>query len=770
MGRKGPGQSEERSIQVSRRSFIQLAIGSITMVPAVIAAAPAGAAFAEEAAETSSGDGTATLTVAKPSQVNVVIYDVTSSGKARVRNAAVTIRSSNSKDPIVTNTGSSGVVTIDIEKLADPEGLKKSPKEYQFFGTISVTADGYRSFRSGYMLFKGATVVQGATRKLEPGVFYPALCTFNGFDILYSTNTFVRSTGNKRLHVLEIEVENAGTKEISFKLATAEGKELEYQTVKPSNGVARFTIKKHFLQNGHASALPEAKTFLAKYEQDGRKYQHVLRLAIETAPADAQGPVDLSNVALAPLLFNALDMNMGITFPASIPIIGNSTLKPPWPELPVHFAIDPFGFVRISVRTPEWGYSKSSSMASALKENDEKAGAAQVNEPLIEASVADSLDQSLVAQDDDDTAALYNAMPAGSAATGVKENVGWMPRENWKKEWTKQWGGFRDKWKDGVDGFNRSRQGMGGENRDSSRTINWSKKLSFTVMGQVTGWGEWRSGREATEKGLTEANYWRCGLALQGILQFKFDYMWNIWVWAIPIVIGVGVNASLTVGYAAGLKTPELFSPSKYTWDFGSDGFSISLKIIPYFSVGIGVADVASVSLKISANLTWYLGCGAIKYNDSVKERYKKLPMPHMTAGGAVQGHIVVQVWLFTWSFPLTKGPGLGWPKLYDNWRVGKEWNTTPEGKMAWQALADGDLSALAGADPNDPNAYMTDRLGSLEEFMQKATIISESSLTGVAEAKKEGEIKAMSEDELMAMDDEEYEEYYFVDYSDTTL
>lgn len=769
MGRKGPGQSEEKSIQVSRRSFIELAIGSITMVPAVIAAAPTGTAFAEEAAETSSGDGTTTLTVAKPSQVNVVIYDVTNDGKARVRNATVTFRSSNSKDPIVANTGSSGVVTIDIEKLADPEGLKKDPKEYQFFGTISVTADGYRSFRSGLLQFKGATVVQGATRKLERDWFYPALCTFNGFDILYYTSTFIRSTANKRLHVLEIEIENAGTKEITFKLQTADGKELENQTVKPSNGVAKFTIKKHFLQYGHASALPEAKTFVARYEQDDKWFTHVLHLAIDTAPADAQGPIDLSNVSLAPLLFNALDMNMGVKFPDSIPIIGGSTLKPPWPELPVHVGLDPFGYVRVSVRTPEWGIKNSSSMASALKKNDEKALTEEMQHPLVEHSIGDSFDNPLLALDDDDSS-IFQGKLAGASSNAVEDDISWMSREHWKKAWTDKWKDFGQKWKDGVDGFNRSREGKGGENRNSSRTINWSKKFSFTVMGQVTGWGEWRSGREAYQKGLADENYWRCGLALQGILQLNFDYMWNIWVWVIPVVIGVGVNASVTVGYATGLKTPSLKEFDKYTWDFGSDGFSISLKIIPYFSIGIGVADVASVSLKISANLTWYLGCGAIMFNDSVKDKYKNLPMPHMTAGGALQGAVVVQVWLFTWSFPLTKGPGLGWPKLYDNWRVGNEWNTTPEGKMAWQALADGDLSALAGADPNDPNAYMTDRLGSLEEFMQKAAIISEGSLTGVAEVKKEDEIKAMSEDELLAMGDEDVEEYYFVDYSDTKL
>ena len=304
--------------RLSRRSFINIALGSLTVVPALVTGAVPAGDLAPKKAYAAPTD--ATLKVASPSQVNIVLYDLTGgSGMRRIPNASIKVFHPNTNKTYDLNSGESGVATFDIAELADPAGLQKNPKQYKFYGSVEIRVDGYRAFRSGIMQFKGGTSVQAGTRRIEEGVPYPALCTFNQYDILYSVNEWVRSSQNKEKHTLEIELENAGTGSISFTLATTEGRTIATQTVTPSDGVAKFKLEGNYLDSGNAGSLPAGKKFVAKYSRNGRNFQHNLHIKVANAPGDAQSSSLASVGSLAPILFNSLDMNMAITFPTAAP-------------------------------------------------------------------------------------------------------------------------------------------------------------------------------------------------------------------------------------------------------------------------------------------------------------------------------------------------------------------------------------------------------------------------------------------------------------------
>lgn len=712
--------------RLSRRSFISIALGSLTVAPALVTGAVPAGDLAPEKAYAAPTD--ATLKVASLSQVNIVLYDLTGgSGLRRIPNASIKVFHPNTNKTYDLNSGESGVATFDIADLADPTGLQKNPKEFKFYGSVEIRVDGYRAFRSGIMLFKGGTSVNAGTRRIEEGVPYPALCTFNQYDILYNVNEWVRSSENKEKHTFELELENAGTGSITFTLATADGRSIASQTVTPSEGVAKFKLEGNYLDSGNAGSLPAGKKFVAKYNQNGRNFQHSLHLKVCDAPGDAQSSSLASVGSLAPILFNSLDMNMAITFPKSIPYIGGTIIKPPFPDLPVHIGIDPFGYARISVRTPEFGFKSSDSMGAMRKKNEE-AAKKEAEDAAAAEEVLNTANQSISMEDTNDITAAPNPAAAAPTVVDAKESSWkWHPRKAFKeqlKDYVKQWN-------DAVANTGKAWNNKGGAG-GTNKVINWTKTLSFTVMGQVTGYGEWR----------TSSDVWRLGLALQAVVAFKFTYMMNVFAGPVPLLIQAGVDLSVVVGYAFSAKTPALMDFAKYEWDFGTKGFTISIKFIPFFSIGIGIKGLASASLKVSGTL-------AIFFSFEKAPTALRKPSPHTTMAATLNGVVVLEIWLIVYEIPITKdNKGWGWANLYDNWR-NPQWDTSTSGGIRGMAADD---------------------MLTLEEALQNGQLISQGDLANVAEVEEpavekvnssSGGIGGQSES-LSAMADDEYDYYEY--------
>ena len=244
---------ELRKSGVTRRSLVQLAAGMVATIPGMmLSPLSALAKDANDGAKTIEQDagsaGTSILKVVKlkAHEVGIQVIDVSTKAETMVQGARVKIVSSENEKAVEGVTDEHGMLVFDITELARcaKEADRTKLSDYRFFGSISVdpSGDGFRKFASGIMRFTGGVSHVIPTRKREDQM-YPLRATFDEWDVLYTSNSFVAAEGNDATHKIEVEVRGLGNAGATLALRVqGERRPRQSVTAKTENGAATVTF------------------------------------------------------------------------------------------------------------------------------------------------------------------------------------------------------------------------------------------------------------------------------------------------------------------------------------------------------------------------------------------------------------------------------------------------------------------------------------------------------------------------------------------------
>lgn len=108
-------------------------------------------------------------------------------------------------------------IFADISALAIANNDDKPPT-YHFWGSIEVTKDGYRTFKTGRILVKGARFFVAATQPHDGKSSYLRACTYEGFDMQYFPCTMPSTRAIPDKHTVRCEVVAPNAKQVKVEL------------------------------------------------------------------------------------------------------------------------------------------------------------------------------------------------------------------------------------------------------------------------------------------------------------------------------------------------------------------------------------------------------------------------------------------------------------------------------------------------------------------------------------------------------------------------
>lgn len=571
---------------LTRRGFLRLTMGSLTLLPSVASALmlPDLALAEGETAELVNG---AEVYVVRPSEVGLVVRDVSKSESSQnaIKGAHVKVTSRFNGQSVEGTTDDKGGIVFDIAALSEDESKAATPAGYAFNGTIEVDAPGYRRFRTGLYRVQGGVAIAVPTQPLVQGVPYPVSVSFDEWDVLYTTNEFVASASNDMRHSIAVALEGCAAGSVTGALL-ADGKQVGTASANVApEGTTTLVFDGMFLLEGSAEALPagESHGFAVRYTSDGTTYEVPIKPQVANAAPGVSDVQTMKDLQLVP--FDDTSMFVGVSIPESWPIIGGFTFKMWSPDFPVIAAANPFGYLMIKVSTPDWGYKSDNGKPddNAWKFHPRKTCQEQFDK--IEQDIGDAIDR---------TEAAFA--------------------------------------KDGK-----------------VRQVELSRKLSFTARLELMVALKWSDDYKET----------RGRAALQLRVGAAYSITESFLVGPIPLYIGFSVGLNATAAGEAGVLGKAMLDFHNYRWDYSSTGFDLQLAFRPTLSVGVGIAGVASVSVKGTLSLTFYLHAGPLP------EGYKDLPTPHLRLSFQAAVTVEIEFVLFSKSIKLCN---VNKPDVYNNW------------------------------------------------------------------------------------------------------
>ena len=374
---------------VTRRSFVRLAVGTLTSLPVLAG----GLVVGPPTARATEGDKVASeypiggpseptvIDVVMPWEVGFMVIDVTKGTENEagmvsyppVAGATVTVTSRYNGKVARGTTDADGVANLDIKALSVEPGSAGDDTdvpEYYLNGSVSVTKDGFRTFQTGCVLIEGGSGLRVPAHPMDDTVMpYPHLTTFDDWDCLYSANEFAVTPKNEEDHTVSVVVAGVATGETASIELWVEGEkearasaaatvESGYPlgmkgsaTIKGT--VARASFKGSFLKEGDDAALPVGATLAVTIAYQGKTYSWPLALTISEAVTDE--PQERPKVKLSPINVTA-GSAFDIKWPTDAPLVGGGFLKFWVPELPINIYVNPYGYVQLTLKSPSWGY------------------------------------------------------------------------------------------------------------------------------------------------------------------------------------------------------------------------------------------------------------------------------------------------------------------------------------------------------------------------------------------------------------------------------
>ncbi|MBO7675090.1 MAG: hypothetical protein J6S63_08790 [Atopobiaceae bacterium] len=654
---------------VSRRNFLRIATGSIVTLPAVAAASIVAVphqALAETGQKTADQEASTDkilyaneveLIPLSLSEVAFVVCDVSVSDptKNRVAGAHVKVTSTATGEFVEADTKEDGSVMFDIKKLAI-RGEGESPdnlKQYSFIGRIEITRKGYRDFLTGQMIVEGLQTHVIPTRKLEDGWLYPARVSFDGWDVLYTDNTPSFSKNNDAVHLLDVTLKNVqGSDKIRVSIAeAATDKVVRSLDATPSGSEMTCRFGYHFLQEGNEEALALETDYCIHITQGDNTWKFPIRLKPTTPLIDE--PQTLKPAKPLKPVGDPKGGMASAKLPRLIPIGGGEALTGWIPNFgPVQVSVDPSGSATIALTIGEMEYPWGRSSEWDTPPAGGQAGRVDTvySGNISGVSSGDNLD--------------------------FKENQGWkwFPQKSIAEQWKKK----KEQISKGLNNYRQAKAAPGNDNISFSKVIKVNLKLVLfgTVNWELLTKDSWNVGANINKNpGFSGA----AGLAL--ILSCDFTYCNNFLAGPVPVLFQFGFKASATLKAMAGLAVRDsdpdraekikqglpvkswseiLGNLDYWDWDFTNTGFSLTLTLSPWISLGVGVKGIASVSMRGSIVMTYYIGASfplsKLKHNQE---------NPHMIWGIAAAIDLVFELFFFTFNLNVVE---LSNNNFYNSW------------------------------------------------------------------------------------------------------
>ncbi|MBP3885812.1 MAG: hypothetical protein J6D54_12875 [Olsenella sp.] len=679
--------------EISRRSFMELATGLLTSLPVLaggLVLAPRQAHAEDDYTLQDQLAGKKSeyviIDVVAPWEVGVMAVDITK-GEERdgglmyyppVAGAHVTVASRFNGKTAEGTTNENGVANIDVRELAVHEDGQdvNNLDDYYFNGSITVTRDGYREFRTALVVVQGGGGLQVPFHPLDADGPYPYQASFDDWDALYTKNEFPMTPKNVEKHTIgaqmyglpeagevTFELWVKGEKAARKRMQTTAGEKVQvgtraekvyvrtemrrqivdynFATGEPYYADIPYDVYEDrstpvygrpasanfeglFLQEGHKDQVPEGAQLQLVVKQKGHDPWVVslgatAEKCVGDEPAEDNSGKELSliNASNGSMGTNGL-MSTGQKWPNIIPILGGGGLNFWSPTLPVNVSATPTGFVQITADIPIWGYRND-------KGNDEPHG------------------------------------------------WGHYSRQSVQKQFDKKY--------DTMTKMAKKAQSLAGS-PGKIKQLDLFKSVSFDINFQLIALGKWNK-----KKGLFQGE-----AAAQLVAGLDFTLTENFMAGPVPVLITFALDATLTFALQAAtyvnmekneLPIKAATDFSRWHFDFENTGFTMTFNITPTLSVGVGVRGVASVSIKGSITLTLF-------FCVPMGTQPKGLPSPHFAAGWSAQVSLVIELFLFTFNFTLFEQP---FNNFYDNWN-GKNVVTQAE-SVPLRTLADKSLSEL---------------------------------------------------------------------------
>lgn len=627
---------------LTRRSFMQLAAGTIATLPGMMVhplTALAEDDWSESLEQDAGSAGTSILKVVKlkANEVGVQVADMSTKAEVVVEGAHVRIVSSENDKSVEGVTDEYGMVTLDITELARCGAKEDRTKlsEYRFYGSIEVDpGEGFRQFATGIMRFTGGVAHIIPTRSRE-NQMYPLRGCFDEWDVLYTSNDFVGTTGNTDTHTFFIELRGLAIMDTDVSLhVQKERRPRKTVRVTPVDGAAEVKFEGKFLEKGHADYLPIGCQVAIDVTQGGKTRSVLLHFGV------AEGVVDASSEGedddLEPFDLSNFDMGLSIPIPDFLPIIGGGEIASVWmPSFPVNVSLNPFGGFQLTAKIgsnsdeglpSSWGYK-------------------------------------------------YDSDPA------TKRWSRW-PRQDAKQQWN--------------DFYN--------EAMDSARGVN--KVYTRTGFGKMFGHGKFFPNVEATGglQLVAAALYdWGLGqfrgtLGAQIMINLDASVAEQFVFFGIPMIVSAGLEGTFAVFIGCGMVSTKerkgdlgdwaraLFDFGNWHFDYTTTGLTVTISVSPFFSLGIGLRGIASVSILAKATFTIYLG---FTYQGELDKSTHPCPQVIVSLGANVT--IVFHFFLATKTAKLVD---FGYREFYNRWK-----KASAQGDAALAGQAEYDIAKLPLSD-----------------------------------------------------------------------
>ncbi len=629
----------QTGLAITRRGFVQSAIGSIIVLPAIggvgifsqrrVAHAAVGIDEMTGASFTNEGY-VEKITVIDHTEMSIVVVDSAIGPRAFVPGAKVKLTSRYCKDnPRYENdtvegvTDEEGKVIFSIKHLSENPNylpLDKLP-EYEFNGTIEITCDGYRTFKTALIRIHGGDILVTPTRGIQPGdpAAYPHMMSFNEWDVLYFENEFLTSSENKEDQTFFVEGRNFGSEECTV-ILREQGTQTEVMSTKatPQGGTLKASMKHKFSLLGGDKSLEVDKSYELAVLQGALTYVWPLQLRMKKGvlPKPLDDTVDFNpfNTALTS------KTGLVIKWPSGIPVVGGTTTN----VLDIfncntNVYFDPFGYAQLTATIPIYGYKRDNG------ESDEQ-GWAQY--------------------------------PLKSASDQYKK---------WEND-------TADMWKKAKDTF--SKKGV-------FKQTEFFAGISFQIYFQVVAALKWND----------EKHVFRGEIALQLCCSLDFTLSEQFFIGPVPVVIVFTFNITAVLAMLMGMHTePEdpgkdlfkqLLDFSCWTVAPSDAGVTLTLNLTPTLSVGIGVRGVLSASVrgKITLTVSVIIPQGVERDAPGLKDK----PIPHFIAAWSAAVDVVLQALFYTKSIPLWKQD---YKEIKNNWK-----GLEPQAIDDLVAMASGDES-----------------------------------------------------------------------------
>ncbi len=617
---------------ITRRDFLRAGVGSLFALPAIGGVGFFSQARVAQALAPQSDSGgyftneqLAKITVVTRTELCITAVDVakvppntviTSKGlesgtippEAFVVGANVRVTSRYNGKVVEGVTDDEGKIIFDIRELSENLENKNVNKldEYGFNATLQIECGGFRTFQTALFRANGSDVFVATTRSIDPGdqTPYPHMVSYDEWDILYTRNTFLTSTENKDEKSVVVEGRNFPDGQATVTVREKDGgAEVASTTASPSGGTLNATLKGQFGLLGGANAFKQGVEYEIAVTQSGKTYvwpvQIQMKEGVLSKASEAAPEFSIFQLATTSSDKSALD----ITWPDWIPIFGGQKANIMSPiKTPLAIKLDPFGFCQITYSFPPYGYKYDSG-----QENKEG----------------------------------WKFHPYDSAADAYKK--------------------YEKKFSEMVD--QKVPTAYANRNKYGYSKIAMGSVFDIMVYAQIMAVSKWS----------TEKNIFQGDGGGQLHLSCNYTFTWNFFAGPIPFLITCGFNfdavASLMFGITSkmvdGAKGTDLASflpgflldPTSWNIDFTNAGFSASITFSPFLSFGVGIAGVASASVRGKFILSFYFGLTAAKNR----------PLPHVMGTMAAKVEVVLQFIFYTQTYSLD-GLSLKETKLFDNW------------------------------------------------------------------------------------------------------